>query len=205
LPDELKSQVTALGFGGIFKMKADCMDLKLLSRLMLMLNPDNMKLEVGGDQSIDVNEHSVWCMFMLPKVGCDPPVMSDADARSKLDELGQQICPDSYAVSGITVANVAARLTHKDEEKRLTGNLALRAFFMVLFQSLLFCNTDSKARLQDVAYTKDLENIGKINWCKAVVDNLCKSARLYRKEYSKKGYDSPLNGCGIFLTVSVSE
>lgn len=60
--------------------------------------------------------------------------------------------------------------------KTLTGNLALRAFFMCTFQSLLFSNTDSYIRLEDVNNTEDLENIGNMNWCKAVVDNLRKAA-----------------------------
>jgi len=87
--------------------------------------------------------------------------------------------------------------------KTLTGDLGLRAFFMAAFQSLLFSNTDSWIRLEDVIYTEDLNNIGKINWCKTVVDNHSKAARLYRKDFAAKGVHAPLTGCGIFLMVSV--
>lgn len=74
---------------------------------------------------------------------------------------------------------------------------------MALFQCILFSNTDSKVRLGDVMYTEDLRNMGNINWCKAVVDNLSKAARLYRKDFASKGVDAPMSGCGIFLTVSL--
>ena len=58
---------------------------------------------------------------------------------------------------------------------------------MCAFQSLLFSNTDSYIRLEDVKYTEDLENIGNRNWCKAVVDHLWKAARLYKKDFADKG------------------
>ena len=88
--------------------------------------------------------------------------------------------------------------------KTLTENLALRAFFMCTFQSLLFSNTDSYIRLEDVKNTEDLENIGSMNWCKAVVNNLRKYARLYKKDFVQKGIMAPITRGGIFLLVSVN-
>ena len=86
--------------------------------------------------------------------------------------------------------------------KILTENLALRALFMCTFQTLLFSNTE--IRLEDVKNIEDLENIGSINWCKAVVDNLRKAARLYKKDFVQKGTMAPITGCGIFLLVSIN-
>jgi hypothetical protein len=199
LSDDLKTEIRARGFGGLLDFKPTSMDRVLLSWLMRRLNPDSMKLEIGGGKEISVNEHSVWCAFQIPRAGCDPPTMTDADARARRDELGQEICPDTYSATGSRISDIVDGL----RTRRLGGDLGLRAFFLAVFQCLLFSNTDSHIRLEDVMYTEDLANIGRVNWCKAVVDNLNKSARLYRKDFPLKGINTPLTGCGIFLMVSV--
>jgi hypothetical protein len=48
----------------------------------------------------------------------------------------------------------------------------------------LFSNTNTKIRLDDVRYTKDIQNIGTRSWCKAVVDRLNVVARLYKLDYA---------------------
>jgi len=70
---------------------------------MLRLNPETMKLELGGGKEIAITEHTVWCVFQLPKVGGDPPAISDAEARFRQNELGQQICPSTYKRLGIRI------------------------------------------------------------------------------------------------------
>jgi hypothetical protein len=55
---------------------------------------------------------------------------------------------------------------------------------MGVFQCLLFSNTNTKIRLDDVRYTKDIQNIGTRSWCKAVVDRLNVAARLYKLDYA---------------------
>jgi hypothetical protein len=199
LTEDLKAQINSKGFGGLLGFKPKTLDRKLLTWLMQRLNPETMNLDLGAGKVVAVNEHSVWCLFQLPKVGCDPPTMTDAEARVKRNQLGQEICPDTYDATGIRISDIVDGLS----TRRLGGILGLRAFFMALFQCLLFSNTDSHMRLEDVIYTEDLDNIGNINWCKAVVDNLSKAARLYRKDFAVKGINAPLTGCGIFLIVSV--
>lgn len=199
LSDELKSEVVAKGFGGLLRFKPHLLSRKLLSWLMRKLNPETMKLEIGGGKEIQITEHSVWCVLQLPNVGSDPPPMSDADARALRDELGEQICGKSYRrISGINISVITDRL----QKRTLNGELGLRAFFMAAFQCLLFSNTDTRIRIDDVKYTQDIQNMGNKNWCKAVVDRLSIAARLYRKDFAEKGINAPISGCGIFVAVS---
>jgi len=201
LNKSLKAQVREKNFGGLLLFQPSSLDRQLLSWLMRKLNPETMKLEIGGGKEIAITEHSVWCVFQIPKDGGGPPFMSDDEARFKRRQLGEQICGSAYRPKrGISVSDVLDGLVIKT----LTENLALRAFFMCTFQSLLFSNTDSYIRLEDVKNTEDLENIGNINWCKAVVDNLRKAARLYKKDFVQKGIMAPITGCGIFLLVSIN-
>jgi hypothetical protein len=86
--------------------------------------------------------------------------MSDADARALLDELGEQICGKSYRrISGINISVITDRL----QKRTLNGELGLRAFFMAAFQCLLFSNTDTHIRIDDVKYTQDIQNMGNKN------------------------------------------
>ncbi|KAG2571699.1 hypothetical protein PVAP13_7KG108155 [Panicum virgatum] len=122
--------------------------------------------------------------------------MTDDEAHIIRRELGFQICGNAYNPRrGFNAGDILDGLN----KKTLKGSLGLRAFFMCAFQSLLFSNTDSYIKLEDVKYTKDLENIGNRNWCNAVVDHLRKAAYLYRKDFPDKGIMAPISGCGIFL------
>jgi hypothetical protein len=156
-----------------------------------------MTLEIGGGKSIPINERSVWCAFQIPRLGYDPPSMTDEEARIRRNELGQQICPTTYDKNGIMIADIVEGF----KSGRLVGALGLRAFFMAAFQTLLFSNTDTHIRLEDVIYTEDIDNISNVNWCKVVVDTLNRAARLFKKDFPIKGINTPLTGCGISLMV----
>jgi hypothetical protein len=202
LPNDLKGQVVAKGFGGLLNFKPNYLKRDVCSWLMRKFNPETMKLEIGGGKEINVSHHAVWCAMQIPNAGGDPLPMSDADARAERDRLGLQIVGPSYnSRKGITVKHITAGLKNRS----LTGELGLRAFFMAAFQCLLFSNTDTKIRLDDVRYTQDIQNIGTRNWCKAVVDRLSVAARLYKLDYAQKGINAPISGCTIFLVVSSSQ
>jgi hypothetical protein len=173
------------------------MDKKFLMWIMQKLNLESMTLEIGGGKSIPVNEHSVWCAFQIPRRGCDPPSMTDEEARIRQNELGQQIFPITYDKNGIRIADIVEGF----KSGRLVSALGLRAFFLAAFQTLIFSNTDTHIRLEDVIYTEDIDNISNVNWCKVVVDNLNRAARLFKKDFPIKGINTPLTGCGIFLMV----
>jgi hypothetical protein len=169
---------------------------------MQKFNPETMKLEIGGGKEININDHAVWCSMQIPNAGGDPLPMSDVDARAERDQLGLQIVGPSYnSRKGITLKHISAGLKNHS----LTGELGIRAFFMAAFQCLLFSNTDTKIRLDDVRYTQDIQNIGTRNWCKAVVDKLNVAAHLYKLDYAQKGINTPISGCTIFLVVSSSQ
>jgi hypothetical protein len=168
---------------------------------MRKFNPETMKLEIGGGKEINVSNHAVWCAMQIPNAGGDPLPMSDADARAERDRLRLQIVGPSYnSRKGIALKHITAGLKNRS----LTGELGLRAFFMAAFQCLLFSNTDTKIRLDDVRYTQDIQNIGTRNWCKAGVDRLSVATRLYKLDYAKKGINAPISERTIFLVVSSS-
>jgi hypothetical protein len=172
------------------------------SWLMRKFNPETIKLEIGGGKEIDVNDHAVWCSMEIPNAGGDPLPMFDADVRAERDRLGLHIVGPSYnSRKGITLKHITAGLKNRS----LTGELGIRAFFMVAFQCLLFSNTNTKIRLDDVRYTQDIQNIGTKNRCKAVVDRLSVAAHLYKLDYAQKGINAPITGCTIFLVVSSSQ
>ncbi|CAL5041915.1 unnamed protein product [Urochloa decumbens] len=162
---------------------------------MRKLNPDTMTLELDGDQRISITQHTIWCVFQLPRDGGGPPEMTDAQARLRRRQLAREITgEESDKISPPEIEKLFTSRT-------LSGDIGLRAFFMCAFQSLLFSNSSCYIRLDDVKYTEDMQNIGQMNWCKVVVDNLSKAARLYKVDYESKGMAAPISGCGIFLVM----
>jgi hypothetical protein len=124
LPKGVIDDVKAKGFGGLLLFKPSNMDRKFLMWIMQKLNPKSMTLEIGGGKSIPVNEHSVWCVFQIPRRGCDPPSMTDEEVRIRRNDLGQQICPTTYDKNGIRIANIVEGF----KSGRLVGALGLRVF-----------------------------------------------------------------------------
>uniref|UniRef100_K3Y0Z0 Uncharacterized protein n=1 Tax=Setaria italica TaxID=4555 RepID=K3Y0Z0_SETIT len=155
IDNEIKDRLCSMGFGGLLEFNPTILDRSLLTWLMDKFNPDTIKLEFGSGKEIEINEHSVWCVFLLTK--------------------------------------------EKLKFRTLAGDLAVRSFLMHAFCTLLFSYTDNYIRLDDVVWTDDLDRIGGIKWCKAVVDSLKVATRLYRLEKKTKGSDAPITGCGIFL------
>jgi hypothetical protein len=152
LDENLKAQVRAKNFGGLLLFKPQSLDRQLLSWLMRKLNPETMKLEIGGGKEIAITKHGVWCVFQIPNAGSDPPLLKDDEARVKRRELGVQICGSAFNPNiGIKVSDIENGF----KNRTLTGDLGLKAFFMCAFQSLLFSNTDSYIRLEDVRFTED--------------------------------------------------
>jgi len=168
----------------------------LLIWLMDKFNPESMSLELGMGKVIEINEHAVWCMFMLNRVGNDPPNMDMVEAWEMRNHLSLQ-------VHGVTGNKILPKvIKEKIQFRTLQGDVAVRCWLMHAFCTLLFANTDNYIRLDDIIWTADVRCISGINWCKAVVDNLRHAARLYRHESFVKGEITPINGCGIFLVVS---
>jgi len=86
---------------------------------MRKLNPETMKLEIGGGKEIAITEHSVQCVFQIPNAGSDPPHMTDDKARLKRRELGLQICGKVYDPRrGFSAGDILEGLKKKDAERK---------------------------------------------------------------------------------------
>ncbi|CAN6311432.1 unnamed protein product [Urochloa humidicola] len=195
LDDDLKDAIRAKNFGPLLDFKPSELDRKLLSWLMRRLNADTMQLELGGDQRISITQHSVWCVLQIPRDGGGPPEMTDEAARLRQRQLAASFF--GRELNSISPPEIQKLF----EDRKLTGEIGLRTFFMCAFQCLLFSNTSCYIRLDDIKYTQDVKNIGHMNWCKVVVDNLSRSARLYKVDFESKGLEVPISGCGIFLVM----
>ncbi|CAL5090577.1 unnamed protein product [Urochloa decumbens] len=129
LSEDLKEKIRAKNFGGLLDFKPQELDRRLLSWLMTRLNPNTMRIELSGDQSIAITQHSVWCVFHLPNEGPAPTPMKDDVLRSKRKELGIQIY--GTEVSRIKPKDIEDLL----RERKLTGDIGLRAFFINKLQT----------------------------------------------------------------------
>lgn len=128
---------------------------------MDIFNPEKMKLEIGGDKEIIVDEFVVHCAFGLHCVGVDPLLVTDK-IKKEGGELRNELSKELYGF--VTKDITYAFLKEKIENKEIGDDLVVRCFFMVVFSNLLYPNTDSNIRISDVVWTKDIGHIRKINW-----------------------------------------
>ena len=90
-PNEIKDRLCAMGFGGLLEFKPTSLPRMLLIWLMDKFNLESMSLELGMGKVIEINEHAVWCMFMLNRVGNDPRNMDMVEAREMRNSLSLQV------------------------------------------------------------------------------------------------------------------
>jgi hypothetical protein len=120
LPDDLKGQVVAKGFGGLLNFKPNYLKRDVSSWLMQKFNLETMKLEIGGGKVINVSDHAVWCAMQIPNAGGDPLPMYDADAHAERDRLVFQIVDPSYnSRMGITLKHITTGLKNHSLTREL--------------------------------------------------------------------------------------
>jgi hypothetical protein len=79
----------------------------------------------------------------------------------------------------------------------IDDDMAIRFFFIIACNKLLFPGTDNNIRCKDVYLTRDLFCLPGLNWCKALVDDLRDAAFTWWVDKTKKS----LSGCAILLTI----
>jgi hypothetical protein len=103
-----------------------------------------MTLEIGGGKSIPVNEHIVWCAFQIPKRGCDPPSMTDEEARIRRNELGSSPSQDKsidFLRSAKLVVNQVRLPSYKNYSGKVFTYKLDRTTVMVGAPSMLVMST----------------------------------------------------------------
>jgi hypothetical protein len=81
----------------------------------------------------------------------------------------------------------------------IDDDMAIRFFFIIASNKLIFPSTDNNIRCKDVYLTRDLFCLPGLNRCKALVDDLRDAAFTWRVDKTKKS----LSGCAILLTASI--
>ena len=197
LPAPIKEEIVVKGFGGLLEFKPTFLKREIVTWIMDRLDPDTLEIKVRGRDHIAITEHAVWCVFQLPRTGGDPPVCTLKAATASQKKLALRLVGDEKAkILPMTLQDMIVKA-------KCDLSLSLRSFFLVTFCTLLFSNTDCYIRVKDALWTEDLDNIGNINWCKAVIDEIRLCARLYHADKKKKA-KPPVTGCGMLLTVSFS-
>ncbi|TVU17591.1 hypothetical protein EJB05_33635, partial [Eragrostis curvula] len=186
-----RKKISDLGFGGLLQLPAEgleCSD--LLAFLMDKLNPESMILEVGHEGGLPVNELAVQKVFKLPNGDMDPPSSTEEENTRALVEFRKLVHVER---------DKDVKCNHLFDLMRklqLDNALAIRIFFVVAFNKLLFPAVDNNIRGQDAFMTKNWSQFGNMNWCKALVNELRHAAITWRSERKKS-----IPGCAIFLIV----
>uniref|UniRef100_K3YBZ7 Aminotransferase-like plant mobile domain-containing protein n=1 Tax=Setaria italica TaxID=4555 RepID=K3YBZ7_SETIT len=107
--------------------------------------------------------------------------------RSLLTWLMDKFNPDTmklelssgkeFEINEHRIKTLPKLIQEKLKVRTLAADLAVRSFLRHAFCTLLFSNTDNYIRLDDVVWTKDLDRIGGINWCKELFPHMQLSHR----------------------------
>uniref|UniRef100_A0A0A9AJW3 Uncharacterized protein n=1 Tax=Arundo donax TaxID=35708 RepID=A0A0A9AJW3_ARUDO len=172
-----RKKISDMGFGGLFQISAEGLDNRsLLVFLMDKLNPDSMILEVGNQGGLQINPLAVNKVLGIPIGDENTPSSTEEENTRALIEFRKLVHVDK---------NMDVKCKHLLDlisKCALPNDFAIRIFFVVTFNKLLFPGSDNNIRGQDAFMTKDLSRFRDINWCKAVVDELRHAAITWRSE-----------------------
>ncbi|KAG2564687.1 hypothetical protein PVAP13_7NG085300 [Panicum virgatum] len=194
-------KIIEMGFGGLLGISAERIGSReLLKFLFDRLDPNSMVIELGKNRGIHVTPFAMKQVLGIPDSDEDLPLQTNNHASKALSKLkimlGLEECQDLHA-------SHLQKILKDDLE--LCSNLiddetAIRFFFIIASNKLLFPSTDNNIRCKDIYLTRDLSRLSDMNGCKAVVDDLRHAAHAYHIDKTKKGTPS-LPGCAILLII----
>lgn len=191
-----RRRIKDMGFGGLLCVAAERLESReLLKFLFDRLDPKTMVLNVAKDKGIHVTPFMVKQVLDLPEGGEDIVLSTHIQASKALSAfktlLGLQESHDLNASH--------LQKTLKDDLElgsgMITDDMAIRFFFIIACNKLLFPSTDNNIRCKDVYLTRDLSCLPALNWCKAVVDDIREAALNWQSDKAKKSF----SGCAILL------
>lgn len=191
-----------MNFGGLLQIRAD----KLFSREVLKylydrLDPVTMVLDLGKDRVIHVNPFAVKQAFDIPDSGEELSLHTNPEACKALadfkDFIGLEEAEDVHTKYLQEILETDIEL----ESRILDDDMCIKIFFMIASNKLLFPSSDNNIRAKDVYLARNLSRLPRLNWCKAVTDEIRDAARTWRLDRTTKVSPS-ITGCAIFLLVS---
>ncbi|KAL6896896.1 hypothetical protein ACP4OV_007468 [Aristida adscensionis] len=200
IPKALRNRLVKNGFGDFLKFSLDeIIDRQLLCFLMDHVDVGKMQIDLGHDKVIRIDEHAVHCVLGLPNdCELDPPVYKSSRDKEYLQELKQilNIAADKD-VSRAKILGLAA--------KHDVDDMSVTYFFICVFNMLLFPTAKNNIRGMDYLWSREVDTIWKVDWCKAVVDFLKEKVQIWQSNPKRKmdpdGSTPCIQGCAIFLLI----
>ncbi|KAL6864980.1 hypothetical protein ACP4OV_016131 [Aristida adscensionis] len=200
IPKALRNRLVKNGFGDFLKFSLDeIIDRQLLCFLMDHVDVGKMQIDLGHDKVIRIDEHAVHCVLGLPNdCELDPPVYKSSRDKEYLQELKQilNIAADKD-VSRTKILGLAA--------KHDVDDMSVTYFFICVFNMLLFPTAKNNIRGMDYLWSREVDTIWKVDWCKAVVDFLKEKVQIWQSNPKRKmdphGSTPCIQGCAIFLLI----
>ncbi|RLM75116.1 hypothetical protein C2845_PM15G09110 [Panicum miliaceum] len=183
-----RMQIIDMGFGGLLGISTERLgSRKLLKFLFDRIDPSSMVIELGKNRGIHVTPFAVKQVLGIPDIGEDLPLQTNNHASKALSNfkimVGLQESQDLHASHLQKILKDDAELG----SDLIDDEMAIRFFFIIACNKLLFPSTDNNIRSKDVYLTRDLSQLSDMNWCKAVVDDLRYAAHAYHTDKIKKG------------------
>jgi hypothetical protein len=195
-----RMRIKEMGFGGLLHVSADRLESReLLKFLFDRLDPSTMVINVTKDKGIHVTPSAIMQVLGLPDSGEHLHFHSHNQASKEFSAskalVGLEESQDMHASHLQNILEDDSKMG----SSMIDDDMAIRFFFIIASNKLIFPSTDNNIRCKDVYLTRDLFCLPGLNRCKALVDDLRDAAFTWRVDKTKKS----LSGCAILLTASI--
>ncbi|RLM62304.1 hypothetical protein C2845_PM14G07150 [Panicum miliaceum] len=159
-----------------------------------------MVIELGKNRGIHVTPFTVKQVLSITDSGEDLPLQTNSHASKAFSNFKIMVgLEESQDLHVSHLQKILKDDTELDSDL-IEDEMAIRFFFIIACNKLLFHSTDNNIGCKDVYLMRDLSRLSDMNWCKAVVDDLRYAAHAYHIDKTKKGTPS-LPGCAILLII----
>jgi hypothetical protein len=188
-----------MGFGGLLCVSAERLESReLLKFLFDRLDPKTMVINVTKYKRIHVTPYAVKQVLDLPDGDEEIVFHTHTQASKALSALKTWLgSQESQDLNTNHIQNIM-KTDLELKSGMIDDDMAIRFFFIIACNKLLFPSTDNNIRCKDVYLTRDLARLPALNWCKAVVDDLREAALTWHTTKANKSF----SGCAILLIVS---
>lgn len=196
LSPEAREKVQKLGFGNLLKISLNKLSSRgLVMWLMDKIDPDSMVINIKSGMTLSITPDVVHLVLGIPHG--DGENVLPFEYKEQLAETTKLRADLKAQKKLISIPDVLEVIKNsKDIE------LQVRCFLLILFNRLLLPTTSYYIGGKEIMMTKDLEKIGRIDWCNVVYEDLKRAIYLW-KDGSITNKTKKILGCAVFLIVSI--
>ncbi|KAK9669834.1 hypothetical protein RND81_13G157700 [Saponaria officinalis] len=198
LTSDQRAAVQDIGFGGLLHLKVRRVPKNIVDMLLSAFNDGSFMFHTPSFNFL-LRKEDVHDCFLLPMGPKEVPILGMGRSKSSSQESCIELKEkwrNKFGVEGSSNAILIGKLYQKLLETKECGDDFKRLFVLYSMSAFLAPTTNSTVDLKLVLAVDDVSEIGQLDWCAYVFNNLVKAC------VDSKKKPAFIGGCIVFLMIA---